>query len=153
MSNKIKVTGYIILVIVIIFFMIAVNENNKKRNIEEVVSEFSTTVYPLGVAETTTEQMEATTESSLNGADGWDYKIPIESIIKETFPNAKFDKFVNFRTWSDGTFTLLENKFEVDGVDHTYVARCGGGKLFHLNIDDVAVFYDEDGQWEFMTKE
>lgn len=150
MSNKIKVTGYIILVIVIIFFMIAVNENNKKRNIEEVVSEFSTTVYPLGVAEATTEAVIEQTDTLVESDD---YRTLVEETIKKSIPEAKFSWVANYRTWTDGTFTLVENQFKINNIKHKYVARCGGGKLFHLSIDDEVVFYDEDGQWEFMTKE
>lgn len=152
MNNKIKVIGYIILVIIIIIFMIAVNENNKKRNIEEVISEMSTTVYPLGVAETTTEAEIEQTETFVE-SDDYDYRTLVEETIKKAIPEAKFSWVANYRTWTDGTFTMVENQFKINNIKHKYVARCGGGKLFHLSIDDEVVFYDEDGQWEFMTKE
>ena len=83
----------------------------------------------------------------------YNYKGMVERSIKELYPDAKFDFVANYRKWEDGTFTMVENQFKINDVKHKYVARCGGGKLFHLTIDDEVIYYDEDGQWDFMTSE
>lgn len=83
--------------------------------------------------------------------DETDYRLGIEQIIRDSFfPDADFDLLMNYRSWTDGTFTYVENHFSDGDDDHTYVARCGDGKIFHLSIDGETVYYDEEGQIEFM---
>ena len=100
-----------------------------------------------------TEVMTEITTETISEIDNYDYRTLVENVIKEAIPEAKFTWFTSYRTWTDGTFILVENKFEVNNIKHKYVARCGGGKIFHLTIDDEVVFYDEDGQWDFMMSD
>ena len=102
-------------------------------------------------ASETINNSEQQSEANTKNDDEYNYKSMVERYIKDAYPDAKFDFVMNYRTWSDGTFTMVENQFKIGDVKHKYVARCGGGKLFHLTIDDEKVYYDEEGQWDYMS--
>lgn len=114
---------------------------------------FAATIIAV-VALPNNKQTSGTRNNSIHQSETeYNYKDIVERSIKDIYPDAKFDFVANYRKWEDGTFTMIENQFKINDVKHKYVARCGGGKIFHLTIDDEVVFYDEDGQWDFMMSD
>lgn len=147
-KTRIIVTAFFacVFLITVISVEYKMNEINGDNNLS----------YLQEAAEITTEVIttEMETETVTSGeSDNYDYRTMVENVIKEAIPDAKFTWISGYRTWTVDSFVMVENKFEVNDVKHTYVARCGAGKIFHLAIDDEVVYYDEDGQWEFMMNE
>ncbi len=67
--------------------------------------------------------------------------------------NPKFS-FKSYRDWEAAGFIMVENTFEVDGIEHTYVAMIGkDGIIYKLTIDgELVIKSDADTLAEYMSK-
>lgn len=83
-------------------------------------------------------------------------KQELEEYITSTLglKNPKYS-IVNYRDWDDGAgFIMAENTFEVNGIEHAYIARVGkDAVIYKLTIDDEIIFAaDADALFDYMEK-
>lgn len=86
----------------------------------------------------------------------YNFKQSVEEYITKSFDlvNPSYS-FMNYRDWEDGAgFIMLENTFEVNGVDHKYIARVGkDGIIYKLTIDgEEYISADADTLLEYMQE-
>ena len=125
--------GFFLFMIACTILSVVIEQNELKST--------NTTVKP------TTEEKEAETIADKYG---------LEEYIT-TYLGVKNPSFsiMNYREWDDGAgFTMVENTFEVDEIEHTYLARVGKDKVvYKLTIDDEDIFSaDADTLFDYMEK-
>lgn len=117
---------------ILLFFVIAImgiNRELKKEDAsstEEVISENAETFYKPAVEEYITTYL---------GLSNPEYS------------------FSNYREWDDGAgFIMVENTYEVNDIEHSYVARVGKDNvIYKLTIDGEVLFSaDTDALIEYM---
>jgi len=106
-----------------------------------------------GTIKVPTTSNESTTEEV---SEEYFYKPAVEEYIT-TFLGLSNPNFsmLNYREWDDGAgFIMVENTFEIDNVEHTYLARVGKDNvIYKLTIDGEVVFSaDADALMEYMEE-
>jgi len=84
------------------------------------------------------------------------YKPAVEEYITNYLGLSNPDfSMANYRDWDDGAgFIMVENTYEINGVEHSYLARVGKDNvIYKLTIDGEVVFSaDADALMEYMEE-